>query len=177
MVASSSFFAAQDFLLLDPDLDHLLLQLVGHVGVGLALVGDALLLGDRLVGLVAGDFRGPLGVGIGLLLAAELVGVGLGDRGVAFGFGFLGHPLRRGLPFAGFPLGVGGSDRGFHGGDRLGDGGGFFTSAIRGLPSASRYWCLSRMSRMVKESMPRPMLARSPAEISCTFWANWSRFL
>ena len=51
-----------------------------------------------------------------------------------------------------------------------------FTCAIRGLPKASKYPWLSRISRIVKLTMPNPMFAMSPAATSCTFDANASRF-
>jgi len=106
-------FLPFDLLLLDLDLDGLFLQLVGHLGLGSLAVGDRLLLGDGLGGLRVGDLRRPVRRGVGLLLAARLLGVGLGHRRVALGLGFLRQALRLRLLLAGLALGVGLGDRRF----------------------------------------------------------------
>jgi hypothetical protein len=67
-----------------------------------------------------------------------------------------------------------GGDGGLLGGDRLGDGGRALDLGDPRLAQGVQVAVLVADVAIVKESIPSPMLARSPAEISCTFWANWS---
>ncbi len=116
------FLPAEDLLLLDPDLDRLLLQLVRHVGVGLLQVRFALLFGDGLRRLEVRDLGRPPRGRLRFRLAPVLVRLCFSDRGVALGLGLLRELLRFRLPFPRLALRIGLRDHRLLGRDGFGDG-------------------------------------------------------
>ena len=100
-------FLSLDLLLLNLDLHRLLLELVGHFGLGALPVRDALLLGDGLLCLEVRDLGCTVRSRVRFALAPLLVGRGLGHEGVTTRLGFLRELERLGLSLARFTLGIG----------------------------------------------------------------------